>query len=61
MLLRFFISLDNSGLSNISSKLLIGKSLNGNYFSGSIDDILILGDTLSQDEIKSYFMEFLHL
>ena len=51
----FSSDLDNSGLSNISSKLLIGKSLNGNYFSGSIDDILILGDTLSQDEIKKLF------
>ena len=49
-------SLNNNGLSNIPAKLLIGKSVNGNYFKGRIDDITILGDTVSQDDVlKLYY------
>ena len=47
--------LDNSGLSSIPAKLLIGKSVSGKYFKGRIDDILILGDTVSQDEVSELY------
>ena len=49
-------TLNNTSLSNIPAKLLIGRSVSGNYFKGRIDDITILGDTVSQDDVlKLYY------
>ena len=49
-------TLNNASLSNIPAKLLIGRSVSGNYFKGRIDDITILGDTVSQDDVlKLYY------
>jgi len=48
--------LDNSSLPNKSSKMFIGKSLAGNNFFGRFDDLHIIGDTISQDDIlKLYY------
>ena len=49
-------SLNNTSLSSIPAKLLIGRSVSGNYFKGRIDDVTILGDTVSQDDVlKLYY------
>ena len=49
-------SLNNTSLSSIPTKLLIGRSVSGNYFKGRIDDVMILGDTVSQDDVlKLYY------
>ena len=48
--------LNNSSLPNKSSKMFIGKSLAGNNFFGRFDDLHIIGDTISQDEVlKLYY------
>ena len=48
--------LNNASLPNKSSKMLIGKSLAGNNFFGRFDDLHIIGDTISQDDVlKLYY------
>ena len=48
--------LDNSSLPNKSSKMFIGKSLSGSHFYGRFDDLHIIGDTISQEDVlKLYY------
>ena len=50
-------SLNLSSLSGIASaKLLMGRSLSGNFFRGRMDELYIFGDTISQEQIlKLYY------
>ena len=48
--------LNNSPLPDQLSKLFIGKSKGGNHFYGRFDDLHIIGDTISEDQVlKLYY------
>ena len=47
--------LNNVSLSSISAKLLMGKSLTGNNFKGRMDELYIIGDTISSSQILSLY------
>ena len=45
----------NSSLSGVSAQLLMGRSLSGNLFHGRMDELYIVGDTVSQEQILSLY------
>ena len=47
--------LNNVSLSSIPAKLIMGKTISGNYFKGRMDELYIIGDTISSDQILSLY------
>ena len=47
--------LNNSSLPSQPSKMFIGMSLSGNHFYGSFDDLHIIGDAVSEEEVLNLY------
>ena len=47
--------LNNTSLSGISAKLLMGTDLSGNFFKGRMDELYVIGDTISNDDILGLY------
>ena len=48
--------LNNISLSGVAAQLLMGRDLSGNFFNGRMDELYVIGDTISQDDVlKLYY------
>ena len=48
--------LNNASLSSVSSQLLMGRDVSGNFFKGRMDELYIIGDAVSEDDVlKLYY------
>ena len=48
--------LNNTSLSGVGAQLLMGRDLSGNFFKGRMDELYVIGDTVSNDDVlKLYY------
>jgi hypothetical protein len=48
--------LNNASLSAVSSQLLMGRDVSGNFFKGRMDELYVIGDAVSEDDVlKLYY------
>ena len=48
--------LNNASLSAVSSQLLMGRDVSGNFFKGRMDELYVIGDAISEDDVlKLYY------